>query len=61
MSPSRDHDNNYYENNFNEISAINNTTVGVDTSMNTSQLDLIRKLHQTQLGSFVQKADNFDT
>jgi hypothetical protein len=27
---------NYSETNFNEISAINNTTIGPDTSMNTS-------------------------
>jgi hypothetical protein len=45
MSNSRDQEKNYSETNFNEISAINNTTVGIDTSMNTSQLDLIRKLH----------------
>ena len=41
LSPSRDFekgDKNYSETNFNEISAINNTTIGPDTSMNTSQL-----------------------
>ena len=35
--------------NINEISAINNTTV--QSSVNTSQLDMIRKLHQSELGN----------
>jgi hypothetical protein len=60
LSPNRPYDKNYAETSFNEISAINNTTIGPDTSMNTTQLDLIRKLHQTAVGN-PQKVDNFDT
>ena len=53
-------DKNSFVTNFNEISAINNTTVGPDTSLNTSQLQLIRKLHEKAVGS-AQKPDNYDT
>lgn len=53
-------DKNSFVTNFNEISAINNTTVGPDTSLNTSQLELIRKLHEKAVGS-AQKPDNYDT
>ena len=50
LSPSRPGEKNYAETNINEISAINNTTIGHDTSMNNSQFDLIRKLHSTAVG-----------
>lgn len=52
LSPSKQHEKNYEGININEISAINNTTVGVDTSMNNSQIDLIRKLHSNALGGY---------
>lgn len=64
LSPSKQYEKgekNYAETNINEISAINNTTIGPDTSMSNSQFDLIRKLHSNAVGGNTQKMDNFDT
>ena len=40
---------NQFTKSFNEISAINNTTIGPDTSLNNSQLELIKKLHSNAM------------
>jgi len=64
LSPSKQYEKvekNYTDTSINEISAINNTTIGQDTSMNVSQFDMIRKLHSNAVGAYTQKMDNFDT